>query len=285
MAWATDSASMHIQSSSLQQTMCARVYTRTECVHTHARSVSGYTSNMSEPEGGTQEDPEHGDIEIGVREARARLSELIDEVENRNKRFYITRHKKRVAAIVDPNVASIAVPQIAIPGNTAEAMRIITFCRAEGEAFRNMNTLEQLRSTPQGDVVGGILTFTMWFQARISDVVKDGLLQMGDGEERTESSLPEMLIDRTIRQVRDSGPLKAIISPSVMSVLAGGLWVLQFGMSPARWRNLIPLPLSGNETGAWIFAAAGFADLVDIICGEGTAEELMYMAEDNPDLA
>lgn len=232
-----------------------------------------------------QGDIEHQDVEVGVREARARISELIDEVETRGKRVYITRHRKRVAALVDPNVASIAIPQIAIPGNTAEAMRIITFFREEGEAFRNIHTIEQLGSTPQGDVVGGLLTFLTWFQARISDVVEDGLLQMRGGEPGVESSLPEMLIDRTIRQARGMGPLKAIISPSVMSVLAGGLWVLQFGMSPARWRNLIPLPLEGSETAAWIFVGAGFADLVDIICGEGAAEELMFMAEDNPDLA
>lgn len=224
-------------------------------------------------------------VEVGVREARASFSELLNKVETGN-RVFVTRHGRPVAAIVKPDAASPAFPQIAIPGSTGEALQIVQSfrlsCLAEGENYRNMDILERIRASQAG-LVGGILTFITFFQGRLFGMVRDGLLQIGQNEAMAESSLPEMLISDLIRFARVFGLFEDMISPRLISVLAECLWALQFGMSPTRCRNLIPVALEPSEAAAWTFLGARFADLVDVLYGSGTAEELMFRAVENPE--
>lgn len=250
---------------------------------TRERRSYGYTPGMSESIGDA-----HKDVEVGVREARSIFPGLLNKVETGSGPVYITRHGKRIAALVNPDAASPGFPEIAIPGDIGEALQVIMSfrmsCPAEAEQYRCiLGRIMRERQPSNADLVGGILTCITFFQARIFDLIKDGLLQIEGDEAATESPLPEMLIGDTIHLARTTGLLDDILSPQVISVIAGCLWALQLEMSPARWRNLMPLPVEPDETMAWTFIGARFADLIDVIFGSGEAEELMFKAAENPE--
>src|SRR6185312_10474317 len=99
--------------------------------------------------------------EVGVREARETLSEILANVETGNQVIHITRRGERVSALVSPDIAEsiVAIKGVsgpAIPGDMVAAIKLVESLLID-DASSNGPDIDSL-NTSRHELVGGCMS-------------------------------------------------------------------------------------------------------------------------------
>ena len=217
--------------------------------------------------------------EVGVRSARESLPTLLNTVANGHCVVHVTRHGKRVAAIVNTHLAQEiisaqeALDDLAIPGDLVGAIKMAESLLIDQPEAPHPD-LKTIHSDPK-ELAGAAITL-------IDMMLTDAILGHGtlpiirdDGttEERT-------VADIIVRKLYRS-PVLYGINPSLLPIMAGCIWSTQVGGVAAQHRLMIPSAVTGEEALAWLIALVELCTLINVIHGERTAENLMYEIEEH----
>ncbi|MFI9810658.1 type II toxin-antitoxin system Phd/YefM family antitoxin [Saccharothrix variisporea] len=214
--------------------------------------------------------------EIGMREARMRLPALLSTVESGSHVVHVTRRGRRVSALVSPDVAeSIVAVRGArgpvIPGDIAGAIKLVESLMAEDEAHApSIDTKEPRREA----LVGACLTL-------VDVMLTDPLLNGGELEvELDEGGQETKYVADFLVRILYKRPDVRTAALEAMPLVAGSIWAAQVRGSAAEHRLSIPVEVSIGECYAWIMALWELCRLINAVCGDGAAEELMYTIEE-----
>lgn len=216
------------------------------------------------------------ETEIGVREARVRFKELIEDVELRNRVVHLTRRGKRVGAIVSSDVAEgIAAIEgpggPIIPGDLPTAIKLVEGLLSDNSANAPAIDPDQVDSRA---LVGACLYFVDLMLP--GPTLFGGELPMADPIDGEDVKLVADLLVRKLYKrlgIRD-------IASKEFPLIAGALWAAQTQESAVEYRLRIPIGISPEESYIWIMALYELCDLINVIHGDGTAQEQMYRIEE-----
>ncbi|GAA0239541.1 hypothetical protein GCM10010492_43410 [Saccharothrix mutabilis subsp. mutabilis] len=214
--------------------------------------------------------------EIGIREARMRLPALLSTVESGSHVVHVTRRGKRVSALVSPDVAeSIVAVRGArgpvIPGDIAGAIKLVEALMAEDEARApSIDTKETRREA----LVGACLTLV---DIMLPDpVLNEGELEVDLDEGGQETKYVADFLVRSLYR----HPHVRTAALEAIPLIAGSIWAAQVQGSAAEHRLTIPAEVSIGECYGWVIALWQLCRLINAVCGDGAAEELMYTIEE-----
>lgn len=215
--------------------------------------------------------------EVGVRAARERLPALLSAVDQGNHVIHMTRHGKRVAALVSTNVAEGVVAiwgseGPAFPGDLAGVIKLVesTLIDNEDAPRPNIKMIDSKRNELVGAAI--ILIDLLVVAPELSHGVLDIVSDDGTIEKKA-------IADVLVRTLHNQPTMQAM-NPSPLPIIAGCLWSAQLGGSVADYRLTVPTELGPIEALAWIITLWEICLLVNLIHGEGVAENLMYEFEE-----
>ncbi|WP_078491881.1 type II toxin-antitoxin system Phd/YefM family antitoxin [Streptomyces yerevanensis] len=228
----------------------------------------------------TEDRDDKPDLEVGIREARATLRDLIDQVERDGAVVYLTRNGRRAAALVAPSFEPRTdSPKIWVPRSTRKAIGLVeAMLTSNSELMPDI--LEELGER-RGDLVGELAILITVLYAPFGQLSTDGdvfVFPMNNGDDEAERriSLEELIMPRLFRERHGS----ELYTGEGIPIVAGGLWALKMGEDLHGWRNSIDVPISGDELMTWISATILLADFTNTILGDGAAQEIMYRSDE-----
>ncbi|MFH0519504.1 type II toxin-antitoxin system Phd/YefM family antitoxin [Streptomyces sp. M41] len=228
----------------------------------------------------TEDRDEKPDLEVGIREARANLRGLIDQVEQDGAVVYLTRNGRRAAALVAPSFEPSAdSPKIWVPRSTRKAIGLVEAMMTSNSGLMPADILEELKE--RSELVGELAILITVLYAPFGQLSSDGdvfVFPMKDEESEAERriSLEELIMPKLFRERHGSESYTGEGIP----IVAGGLWALQMGEDLHGWRNSIDVPISWDELMTWVSATLFLADFVNAILGDGAAQEIMYGSDE-----
>ncbi|MFF7754117.1 type II toxin-antitoxin system Phd/YefM family antitoxin [Streptomyces sp. NPDC007971] len=223
---------------------------------------------------------EKPDLEVGIREARANLRDLIDQVEQDGAVVYLTRNGRRAAALVAPSFEPRAdSPKIWVPRSTRKAIGLVEAMLTSNSGLMP-DILEDLKQR-SGELVGELAILITVLYAPFGQLSTDGdvfVFPMKDegSEVDRRISLEELIMPNLFRERHGS----ELYTGAGIPIIAGALWALQMGEDIHEWRNSIDVPIGWDEMMTWISATVLLADFVNTILGDGAAQEVMYGSDE-----
>ncbi|XTZ18809.1 hypothetical protein ACQSSU_16255 [Micromonospora echinospora] len=213
----------------------------------------------------------------GVRQAREMLPELLASVAPGDRMIHVTRRGERVAAVVSPDVAERILAVVgeggpAFPGDLAGAITLVEMLLEEDE--QRQPDVSSLRAQ-RHELTGAFITLV--------DIMLPGAVLFGGKLPVTDDSgtvvETKLVADILVRRLHGN-PDRQDFSLDCFPIVAGSIWAAQ-NRSAIEHRLQIPIGVSPTETVVWAFAVYELCRLMNVIHGDGTAEELMYEAEES----
>lgn len=220
------------------------------------------------------------EVEIGLRDARTSLGQLVDKVVHERFTVFLTKHGHRIAIIkkfddtTDNENQSSAkeVASLTIPGNVEAAIALVDPMLADIEGHdANSN---QIQGVGISDLIGGLATL-IYYLIPASDIIAEiENEEERRGVEETIARLP-LVVSRRL--------LNGGIDITVIPTIAGAISAAICGLHPSEWRNKLPGKIGESEFSAWLYGCWGLADLINQLMGEGVAENVLYTITENLD--
>ncbi|MEV0001218.1 hypothetical protein AB0H28_02880 [Micromonospora sp. NPDC050980] len=186
-----------------------------------------------------------------------------------------------MAAIVSPDVAQKLLLVVgeggpAIPGDLAGAITLIELLLEEDEQCQpDVSSLRAKRH----ELTGAFITLVDIMLPNA--ILNGGRLQVTD--DRGEVVETKLVADILVRKLYGNPDIQNF-PLDCFPVVAGSIWAAQNG-SAISHRLQIPIEVSPTETLVWAFAAYELCRIINVIHGDGTAEALMYAAEESSRVA
>ncbi|MEU7986660.1 type II toxin-antitoxin system prevent-host-death family antitoxin [Streptosporangium canum] len=219
------------------------------------------------------------ELEVGLRDARASLGELVDKVAYGELTVFLTKNGRRMAAIkkVDASTGDTKKPtedsaQLSIPGNVEAAATIIDAMLVDREDY-NPN-LARFKGIEKSDLIGGIATL-IYYLIPGREVIAE--VEREEDREEIDATLARLAL-AVSRRLLSGG-----VSVTPASTIAGAIMAAHCGQHPAEWRNTFAVAVTDAEADAWIYGCWGLADLVNKLMGEGVAENVLYSTVEHID--
>ncbi|WP_432902004.1 type II toxin-antitoxin system Phd/YefM family antitoxin [Micromonospora matsumotoense] len=216
------------------------------------------------------------EAEVGVRSAREQLPELLKKAESGNVVIHVTRHGRRVGAIVNSEVAEKlaairGVDGPVVPGDMAGVIRIVErLLIGEDDPGPDLKATASKRN----ELVGGCMSLVDILLAAPELQYGELRVKVADGEYEV-----KLVADLLIRKLYDHPGIKEI-DLGVLPLIAASVWAAQVQGSAVDYRLQVPIEVSFMESYAWLIALWELCLLINVIHGDGVAEELMYNSEE-----
>ncbi|MET7329489.1 type II toxin-antitoxin system prevent-host-death family antitoxin [Nonomuraea sp. NPDC005650] len=226
---------------------------------------------MSAQEPGTG----HQALDVGLRDARASLGQLVDKVCYENVPVFLTKHGRRVAAIrkVDPLLTPDDVldedsdEPISIPGNVEAAAGFLLGSLSGKIDQERLKQVSQYSGISQADFLGGLATIA-WYMFPAPSKDED------EGEEREHLDQIYARVTLMISRVLPSWGADSAVVP----IFSGSMVAAHLGQHPAVWRNRLPVKVDEVERTAWMLGCYLLADALRELFGQDFIEEAVYSA-------
>jgi prevent-host-death family protein len=219
------------------------------------------------------------ELEVGLRDARASLGELVDKVAYGQLTVFLTKNGRRMAVIkkVDASTGGATTviedsTQLSVPGNVEAAATIIDAMLVDKDDYDP--NLVRFKDIGKSDLIGGLATLIYYL---IPD--RDLIAQIEREEDREE-------IDTTLARLALAVSRRLLgggVEVTPASTIAGAIMAAHCGQHPAEWRNAFLAPVTDAEADAWIYGCWGLADLINKLMGEGVAENVLYSVVEHID--
>jgi antitoxin (DNA-binding transcriptional repressor) of toxin-antitoxin stability system len=213
--------------------------------------------------------------EIGVREARQQFTALLKTTQTGDQIVHISRHGRRISALVSPDIAeSILAVRGAdgplFPGDMRTTISLIEQMLIADESIR----IAPNNVTPNRRGIAGACMMLVDIMLP-GPVLNHGKIPctMDDGSVETKL-VAEYLIQRLHRQISEA-------AHEDLPFVAGSLWAAQVHGFTTEHRIQIPRAVTGCEALLWVITLFELCNLINAIHGDGTAEGLMYEAEES----
>ncbi|MFF4550422.1 type II toxin-antitoxin system Phd/YefM family antitoxin [Streptomyces sp. NPDC001435] len=226
------------------------------------------------------EQSEKPDREVKIREFRGKLASLINEVTKDGTVVYLTRRGERVAALVGPsfeNRTGDSVEPAKSPGSVRRATQLIESMLTDDVEL--LPDPSRVLWKYKGEVVGELAVLALFLYHSLPEKLENiysSLSRDGGDESGTCISLSELIIPKVVGSIGGG----ELFDGATIPVVSGALWALQLGQSPREWRNSLASPVDTNELMTWIHAIYYLAVAINSAFGDGTAERLMYEADE-----
>lgn len=205
------------------------------------------------------------------------MPELLTSVAPGNRMIHVTRRGERVAAIVSPDVAEQLLAVVgeggpAIPGDLAGAVTLMELLLEEDE--RRQPDVSSLRGK-RHELTGAFITLV---DIMLPNAILDGgTLRVRDDSGNVVET--KLVADMLVRRLYGNPEIQKF-PLDCFPIVAGSIWAAQT-RSAIEHRLQIPVEVSPTETVVWAFAVYELCRMINIIYGDGTAENLMYEVEES----
>jgi len=216
--------------------------------------------------------------EVGVRFARTHLPELLSSVLHGDRVVYITRHGRRVAALVGADTAhTILASQdggiLEIPDGLADAVKIVELFLI-GDASKPAPLLRGIDSNLR-KIACAALLLAEYLIAHEALYRGDVPIAGDSGEVVNKRTVAEIVL-RGLHEMSKNG----FLDPSLLPIIAGGIWAAQARVGAVKYREAIPLAITPHEVYMWYIVLRDVCMLINAYRGDGVAEGILYEFEE-----
>ncbi|MGW4967359.1 type II toxin-antitoxin system prevent-host-death family antitoxin [Nonomuraea sp. NPDC004186] len=218
--------------------------------------------------------------EIGLRDARDCLGQLVDEVVYGNQVVFLTKHGRRAAVIMkaDSSINKAEATStknfvpVPIPGDVKAAATIIDAMLVDDENYDPDPS--RYRGVAPSDLVGGFATLIYYLIPKEADLEQ---IEQEEDQEKIDNLLAQLPLAVSRRLV--SGGLDATVVPTIAGAIAAAFC----GHHPGEWRNRFANAVTEAEFNAWLYGCWALADIIEVLMAKGAAQNVLFTVADEID--